>query len=814
MKYKAHFEYSMMVKKILLAVAMNFILFNAFSQGIPICPSINAGADVTICTGQCTKLLAAVNTNYITTTYSVNQIAYTPYSFTGAPILVNTDDGWSPAINLGFNFCYFGNTYNKAVIGANGQISFDITKASGFESWMISKPIPDTSNGKNTISVNYKDIDPALGGNVYYQTVGSAPCRALIISWVNIPLFSCSTSLTTFQAVFYETTNVIDIYLQNSPVCALWNGGYGIIGLQNASGTGGISPNGRNYPAAWSAANEAWRFSPTGAPSYNVTWSNSGGIISTGLGVTVCPTTNTTYTSKMVITNCDGSILNYTDSLIVKINTTTTSTAVITANSATVCLGSSATLIATGGSVYSWSPIVGLNHDTGSVVTATPSVTTTYTLTGSNGSCADTSLSTVTVSVPPIISVSIANDSICKGSSTVLNASGASTYTWSPAISLSGSTGASVTATPTLSTTYTISAHSNGCTNTAITTALVTVVTPITAATITTTSICPGSCNGTAFVTVTGGLANHYLWNTGSANSSISSLCAGSYSVQITNIYCSSTFTRSATIVAPPNLNLTPTVVGSTCLYGGNGSISVVASGGNGAPYTFSFNTGLFSTTSVFANLTAGTYTITVKDINGCLKSIFVPVPQSANNVPPLLVNSDTICLNSSTVLKASGAATYTWVPATFLNTSIGAIVTATPSVSINYTVAATDNNGCKNAAVATVMVVNSYTVFSNGVSVCPKPITDVTVYNSFSPNGDGLNDVFEIDNIDKFIPNHVYIYNRWGQLLWDKQDYNNTSVVWDGKDNKGNIMAPGTYYFIIEVEGKTGIKHWVELTK
>jgi len=806
-----------MIKKILSVFAMNFILFNAFSQGIPICPSINAGADVTICTGQCTKLLAAVNTNYITTTYSVSQIAYTPYTYAGSPILVSTDDIWSATINLGFNFCYFGNTYHKAIIGANGQISFDTTNASSYESYSVSNPIPNFTNGNNTISVAYRDIDPSLGGNVYYQTVGSAPCRALIISWVNIPLFGSSCtgySNSTFQAVLYETTNAIDIYIQNSSACTAWNGGYGLIGLQNATSTAGISPAGRNYPTAWSAINEAWRFSPKGTPSYTVTWSNPGGTIGSGLGINVCPTANTTYTSKMVITNCDGSTLNFSDSLKVNVNSLTTSTAVVTVNSATVCLGSPATLSATGGLVYSWSPTPGLNHDTGAVVIATPSVTTIYTVTGSNGSCANTGSSTLTVSVPPILNVSIGNDSICKGSSTVLSATGASSYTWSPASSLSSSTGASVTATPTVSTTYTVSAHSTGCTNTAIGTTLLTVIPPITAATITTSSICPGNCNGTAYVTVTGGLNNHYLWNTSSVSSSIVSLCAGTYSVQVSNIYCSATFTRSATIIAPPTLNLTPTVVGSTCLVGSNGSISLVATGGNGAPYTFSFNAGLYSSTSVFTNLTAGTYTVSVLDKNGCLKSISVNVPQSANNVPPLIVNSDTICLNSSTVLTASGATTYTWVPATFLNTSIGATVTATPSVSTNYTVAATDNNGCKNAAVATVMVVSSYTVFSNGVSVCPKPITDVTVYNSFSPNGDGLNDVFEIDNIDKFIPNHVYIYNRWGQLLWDKQDYNNTSVVWDGKDTKGNIMAPGTYFYIIEIEGKTGIKHWVELTK
>ena len=88
-----------------------------------------------------------------------------------------------------------------------------------------------------------------------------------------------------------------------------------------------------------------------------------------------------------------------------------------------------------------------------------------------------------------------------------------------------------------------------------------------------------------------------------------------------------------------------------------------------------------------------------------------------------------------------------------------------------------------------------------------------VQVHNAFSPNGDGLNETFIVDNIGEFINNHVYIYNRWGQLLWNKQGYNNTSIVWDGKNQEGTTLYAGTYFYIIENVGPKSLKGWVEIT-
>ena len=96
----------------------------------------------------------------------------------------------------------------------------------------------------------------------------------------------------------------------------------------------------------------------------------------------------------------------------------------------------------------------------------------------------------------------------------------------------------------------------------------------------------------------------------------------------------------------------------------------------------------------------------------------------------------------------------------------------------------------------------------SASTEICP-----VTVHNAFSPNGDGLNETFIIDNIDAYPSNHVYIYNRYGQLLWNEPGYNNTSVVWGGKTQDGKTLYAGTYFYIIDIDTKKPMKGWVEIT-
>jgi gliding motility-associated-like protein len=90
-----------------------------------------------------------------------------------------------------------------------------------------------------------------------------------------------------------------------------------------------------------------------------------------------------------------------------------------------------------------------------------------------------------------------------------------------------------------------------------------------------------------------------------------------------------------------------------------------------------------------------------------------------------------------------------------------------------------------------------------------------ITFFNGLTPNGDGLNDVFFIQNIEQFKGNSVEIFNRWGQNLAYIKDYDNLNNNWKGTIGSSNEIAPsGTYFFIINLgNGTKSIKGWIELT-
>ena len=111
------------------------------------------------------------------------------------------------------------------------------------------------------------------------------------------------------------------------------------------------------------------------------------------------------------------------------------------------------------------------------------------------------------------------------------------------------------------------------------------------------------------------------------------------------------------------------------------------------------------------------------------------------------------------------------------------------------------------------------YNVLITGSNGCVYPITLfvgidsdenclLKFYSGFTPNNDGVNDVWLIDNIEQFPGNTVQIFNRWGEKLWYGEGYNNETVVWDGMGKKGEL-ASATYFYVANVGGSI-YKGWV----
>ncbi len=198
----------------------------------------------------------------------------------------------------------------------------------------------------------------------------------------------------------------------------------------------------------------------SGANTY--TWSPSTGLRST---TDTCqyahPTTTTTYT--VIGLGAHGC----TNSKSITIHVKPKPNVSISSSSSHVCKGSSATLSISGGhTYYTWSPSIGLNTTIGNPVIATLDSTTTYKVVGDTLGCKDSSTITIIVDTLPNVNIYPSDTSICVGDSVTLIATGGVSYTWSPSTGLSSTTGSTVIAHPTSTTTYTVVATgSNGCTN-------------------------------------------------------------------------------------------------------------------------------------------------------------------------------------------------------------------------------------------------------------------------------------------------------------------------------------------------------------
>ncbi|MGZ3862791.1 MAG: DNRLRE domain-containing protein [Bacteroidia bacterium] len=469
------------------------------------------------------------------------------------------------------------------------------------------------------------------------------------------------------------------------------------------------------------------------SPTLTYSWTPSTYLSSTTTAtVTSTPTVTGTFTYNVNVTN-NTFFINCSQNAISTVTINAYPTLTITPSSATICSGSGTTLTATGASTYSWSPSTGLSATTGSVVTASPTVTTTYTLNGTTAGCTSTKTVQVTVNSLPTLTVTPSSATICSGASTTLTATGANTYTWSPTTALSCSICAAPTASPTTTITYTVTGTNTvtSCVNTKTVT-----VTVNSLPTLTVTPSAPGICTGSnTTLTATG--ADTYTWSPNTALSC--SVCAAptasptttiTYTVTGTNTVtsCVNTKTVTVTVNSLPTLTVTPSAP-SICT---GSSTTLTATGAN--TYTWSPTTAL--SCSVCAAPAASptttiTYTVTgTNTVTSCVNTKTVTV--TVNPLPTLTVtpSAPSICTGSNTTLTATGADTYTWSPNTALSCSVCAAPTASPTTTITYTVTGTNTvTSCVNTKTVTVTInsLPTLTVTPSSTTICSGTSTTLT---------------------------------------------------------------------------------------
>lgn len=303
--------------------------------------------------------------------------------------------------------------------------------------------------------------------------------------------------------------------------------------------------------------------------------------------------------------------------------------------------------------------------------------------------------------------------------------------------------------------------------------------------------LCAGSTDGSLEVFVSGGSAPiNYSIDNGTSfqtDSSFSSLGVGTYDVVVEDATGCQT-TQSVTITDPPGMSIIMSNDTTIC-DNGAANVSGMVTGGAGG-YTYSWTCasapcGLADPTISFttANPAASGYVyLTVTDVNGCsvLDSLFITV----NPAPVIDAGSDqTIQPGGSAQLQVTpaGASSYNWTPVASLDDPTISNPVATPANTTQYIVEVTES-GCT--------ATDSVTVFVQPL------VLDVIVPTMITPDGDGANDTWVIDNIDQYPNASVQVYNRWGSLIFES---NGNYTPWDGTYNN-NDMPGGSYFYVIDL--------------
>ncbi|MGN6568027.1 MAG: gliding motility-associated C-terminal domain-containing protein [Flavipsychrobacter sp.] len=846
-------------------------------------PVVNAGADKTICKNSSTTLTATGAVSYswspttglscsncasptaspsVTTTYIVTGTNANSCSDTDTIIVfVNP----LPVVSAGADktFCAGG----SATLVGTGASSYSWSPSGGLSCGTCSNPIA-SSTATTTYILTGTDTNGCVNRDTVLvtvnplPTVSAGPDKAVCNGTAASLTATGATSYTWSPAVGLSCTTCANPTANPSSTTTYVVTGTDAHGCVN---TDTITVSIRSLPTVNAGSDvsickgTSTILSATGASTY--VWSPA-----TGLGCSTCASTTATpsASTSYVVTGTDAYGCSNKDTVKVTVNNVASVSAGPDQN---VCIGNSVKLTASGSSSYVWTPAIGLSCTTCYNPTATPVVTTTYVVTGSDtNGCSNSDTVVITVKSLPKVSAG-SDQSICSGHTTYINASGASTYVWSPASGLACSTCASSKVTITGTTTYVVTGTDNyGCADSDSVTITVNPSPIITAG--------PNAmiCRGNA-VTVKASGAKNYSWfpASGLACTTCDSTIANpgattTYTVVGTAANgCTDTQQVKITVNQPPTVS-----AGNDTILCNGDKIQLKASGAT----TYNWSPSATLSCATCSNPWASppvtiTYSVTGADIYGCLDSDNITVTV-LDKKQTAIGAGDSICKGKSAQLYASGGTSYLWSPAASLNSNNVPDPIATPDVTTTYKVivsqstcftdsfyvtvlvyppisvnAGPDQNVIAGSSVqlqatatgattytwspvndlscadcldpvATPATTTTYTITVTNAGGC-KATDDVTlnvrcdksqvfIPNTFTPNGDGVNDRFYASGKGVTIIKRFSIYNRWGQLIYNANNIpiNDPNYGWDGTF-KGEQVKPDVFVYIIDATCESG---------
>jgi gliding motility-associated-like protein len=504
---------------------------------------------------------------------------------------------------------------------------------------------------------------------------------------------------------------------------------------------------------------------PVGTSPFTYSW--DGGVATTDTLHNVVSGTH-----SVIVTDANGC----KDTVSVLVNASSASLSITATGN--LCAGTvTLTPSITTGISYSWSP--------SSATTQTISVSTAgiYTCTVVANSC--TVVATYTVSAPTPPTVGITGDtSLCPSQISVLTATaspaGSYTYHW-----YNGSTSLGSLSTQTVNAAGT-SYHLVGINNSTLCKDSITFFVnmygnPLVNITGNST-ICAGK-NDLLTANPSGGNPLYtYSWTPGSATTQTTNVtAAGDYTVRVTDAKGCTNLSHMIVKLSNPKITVTKNT------YICPGKIASIHVSGSGTPMISYQWVSAPSAGQTFTTATAGAYEVFMTDAYGCTDTaianvIYNPVPQAIISYSPgnpIELGTAIAFSDNSTVTTGSVVAdSWTFGDTAIANNNFHPSHTYAAGGHYPVTLIVTSDKGCKDTTVIYIDIQ-----------------WPIVIPNIITPNGDGINEFLEFKNLLYFKNNKLLIYNRWGTLLYQSDDYKNN---WTGKD-----YVDGTYYFILDVPDK-----------
>jgi gliding motility-associated-like protein len=303
-----------------------------------------------------------------------------------------------------------------------------------------------------------------------------------------------------------------------------------------------------------------------------------------------------------------------------------------------------------------------------------------------------------------------------------------------------------------------------------------------------------------AFANSSTGSPTVYSWTFGDGGTSISKntihtyLTAGTYTVSLTVSNGAGSNTSSQVISIFPLPAVTVAYAGTTCA-----GISTLLTAAGAVSYAWTPVASLSSATGNQVGATPSSttlYTVTGTSVHGCINTDTIRVIIYPS--PSITISAGiTSCANHTTLLTAAGASSYSWAPLSSLSSDTGYQVSAKPSSPTTYTLTGVSAHGCIGTETVTV----SFTGLD----------ADLRIPNVFTPNGDGVNDLFLISGFADCGDYKLSVFDRWGRTIYTTS--NPQSDSWNGKDTDGNQVTDGVYFYLLS-ESSQSWKGYVNLLR